>query len=327
MYHFKRPREDEDAEMDMSPSSSKRIRTLPSASATLPFRDSPTSQHSTAFSSTRLIPKPPALTPAESSDEDSEIEFHSPEYPPKANIPTFFSTDADMDYDMGDAQPFGSPMFSPKTPGHALLGSSGLPSPGYTQLLTVASPHNLSANANARIPTPIYGHFSNLQRTTIANANSPTAANPPPAGVVRTTNEQHDAFLRRRRLPSPICEDAPVESPTTLTMLQDLDMSASPASAAFPSHTADFPVHTDEIPQSKPSPDFSTPFSPTFGRRKSSGADSGDSNRSSVSSGRRRSDAVSGGERQKFVFSMGFRADCEKCREHVPGHYSHVLKV
>ena len=45
---------------------------------------------------------------------------------------------------------------------------------------------------------------------------------------------------------------------------------------------------------------------------------------------RRRSDAISGGgggETGKVVFSMGYRADCEKCRERVPGHYSHVLKA
>ena len=29
----------------------------------------------------------------------------------------------------------------------------------------------------------------------------------------------------------------------------------------------------------------------------------------------------------KVSFSMGYRADCEKCRTRVPGHYSHVIKV
>jgi hypothetical protein len=44
-------------------------------------------------------------------------------------------------------------------------------------------------------------------------------------------------------------------------------------------------------------------------------------------SGRRRSDAVSGEGSRKVAFSMGFRADCDKCRERVPGHYNHVLKA
>ncbi|KAI9866928.1 MAG: hypothetical protein M1813_000325 [Trichoglossum hirsutum] len=29
----------------------------------------------------------------------------------------------------------------------------------------------------------------------------------------------------------------------------------------------------------------------------------------------------------KMVFSMGYRADCEKCRDMVPGHYSHFVKT
>jgi hypothetical protein len=29
----------------------------------------------------------------------------------------------------------------------------------------------------------------------------------------------------------------------------------------------------------------------------------------------------------KVILSMGFRADCDKCRSRVPGHYSHILRV
>ncbi|KAI9375433.1 hypothetical protein BJX61DRAFT_539859 [Aspergillus egyptiacus] len=29
---------------------------------------------------------------------------------------------------------------------------------------------------------------------------------------------------------------------------------------------------------------------------------------------------------RKLGFSMGYRADCEKCRRRVPGHYSHIIK-
>jgi hypothetical protein len=29
----------------------------------------------------------------------------------------------------------------------------------------------------------------------------------------------------------------------------------------------------------------------------------------------------------KVVFSMGYRADCEKCRNMVPGHYSHFVRI
>ncbi|KAE8349247.1 hypothetical protein BDV28DRAFT_152067 [Aspergillus coremiiformis] len=31
--------------------------------------------------------------------------------------------------------------------------------------------------------------------------------------------------------------------------------------------------------------------------------------------------------KKKITFSMGFRADCEKCRCKVPGHYSHIIRT
>ena len=30
--------------------------------------------------------------------------------------------------------------------------------------------------------------------------------------------------------------------------------------------------------------------------------------------------------KKKIAFSMGYRADCEKCRRKVPGHYSHIIR-
>lgn len=31
-------------------------------------------------------------------------------------------------------------------------------------------------------------------------------------------------------------------------------------------------------------------------------------------------------KREKISFSMGYRADCEKCQMKVPGHYSHIVR-
>ena len=98
-----------------------------------------------------------------------------------------------------------------------------------------------------------------------------------------------------------------MSSPTTITkgMFKDLDVSAPPLTATFPEN------------------DMMTPESPEFGSRKGSTGSGGSQG------SRRRSDAISWGVEggSKVVFSMGFRADCEKCRERVPGHYSHVLRV
>ena len=32
-------------------------------------------------------------------------------------------------------------------------------------------------------------------------------------------------------------------------------------------------------------------------------------------------------KRSKPMFSMGFRADCEMCRDRVPGHYNHIFRA
>lgn len=29
---------------------------------------------------------------------------------------------------------------------------------------------------------------------------------------------------------------------------------------------------------------------------------------------------------RKVTFCMGFRADCEKCQQKIPGHYSHIIR-
>ena len=111
-----------------------------------------------------------------------------------------------------------------------------------------------------------------------------------------------ESFLRRRALPSPISEDENMESPTVITnsMLSNLKMISGPSSEGF-------------SPQ-----DILTPDTPST-RNWINVMDLGQKNR-------RRSDAISG-ESGKVMFSMGFRADCEKCRERVPGHYSHVIRT
>jgi hypothetical protein len=46
---------------------------------------------------------------------------------------------------------------------------------------------------------------------------------------------------------------------------------------------------------------------------------------------RRRSNAIVDGMQNapkgKVSIAMGFRADCEKCKARVPGHWSHVVRV
>lgn len=248
---------------------------------------------------------------------------------------------------MDDAQPLTSPLCSPKTiPNTMFRGRSGnglVSSPAFPRLLSIsASP----AATTARIPTPIYGHFSSqLPRSAAASQihspNTAATVTSPLAGVARLSSEPHNALLqRRRRLPLPISEsaglealqargiDTILESPrgadsslspsTTISMLEELNMKTGSPACANPAR-----VHT---PSMLATP--LTPHTPTMGLGSADACASASRDGSSHSpSGRRRSDAVSGGESRRFVFSMGFRADCDKCKERVPGHYSHVLRV
>ncbi len=101
---------------------------------------------------------------------------------------------------------------------------------------------------------------------------------------------------RRRRLPSPISEDddSVLQSPTTVTGTM-------------------------------------------FGRMDVGGAGNEEGNRDTVQglkAGESKAKGVTWKKEEargsgfgKTTFSMGYRADCEKCRMKVPGHYSHVLRA
>ena len=163
--------------------------------------------------------------------------------------------------------------------------------------------------SNTRIPTPIYGHFNISVQDTVMDT--------PGMGSITETSEvfgaefgsQNDLFIRRRRLPSPISEDENMDSPMTTTgsMLRNLDMGA---------------VSTNQYLQSA----MTTPITPPEENAFSGSAWRG--SRRGALDGRVKgfSNEASGPE-GKVIFTMGFRADCEKCRSRVPGHYSHVLRV
>ena len=313
---------------------------------TLPFRSSPTSVHTSLFStrSRNVFNRPPTLTPADSSDDESDIELISPKH--CSTLPSSLhleGNDTDMDTDMMDSQSFASPVWSPKRP--PIFASPAHPR------IYASTPSARSAHTQTpRLPTPIYGHFaaaalntpSSLSSNPSLGHYSPAIPTPPSAqqqqipivprcSTIRSSllDQQQDAFLRRRRLPSPISEDENMDSPTTMTksMLQNLDMSATPSTATFPLEHSRYQHYEDQTRQQHQA-DLMTPKTPGFAAGKGWGGFAIPQGPAVENRNRRRSDAISsGGEnRAKIVFSMGFRADCEKCRERVPGHYSHVLK-
>ncbi|KAL5118089.1 hypothetical protein ACEQ8H_004078 [Pleosporales sp. CAS-2024a] len=154
-------------------------------------------------------------------------------------------------------------------------------------------------NANGRVPTPIHptfkrGGMSGLGFPTTGSAgglstNSGVGITAMQAPTSRKSNRQESEQDRSRRMPSPISEDEDIpDTPTEFTQSQLSRLSFSQPSVA------------DEMDMEIPPPALALPPTPR---------------------GRKRSGALTGMGR----FSMGYRDDCEKCRQRVPGHYSHFL--
>lgn len=158
-------------------------------------------------------------------------------------------------------------------------------------------------NNTGRIPTPIYPNFHTGAMSGLGYPSSGLAGgmsmgngflgvpshNPPPImqPPPRKQGSQGDQE-RSRRMPSPISEDEDI--PDTPTALTQSRLSRLSVSHVNPSDRMDAEMAPATVPPT-----------PTRGRK--------------------RSGAFTGMGR----FSMGYREDCEKCRQRVPGHYSHFL--
>ncbi|KAL8772229.1 MAG: hypothetical protein Q9194_004657 [Teloschistes cf. exilis] len=261
--------EDEDIQWETRSLNHKRIRPLP-------FRTSPNAQHINTFSQSIRAPPPllltPALTPVETSEDEAEAKnpFRSPVRPKSKQLTMSSSIhieelmDMDVDMDTDCSQPTLSPH-----PRQSV--ESTQPSPcTITPKSFFYNPQEV--NSGGRIPTPIYGHFNPVDR----RIEDESENNDP-----KTQQEiAHDIFLRRRRLPTPISEDEPMDDPDGMgDMLGRLDMGTKAAPTV--------------------------PF---------------------------RTNRMWGGEaatpsKGKLTLSMGYRADCEKCKLKVPGHYSHFISA
>jgi hypothetical protein len=201
--------------------------------------------------------------------------------------------DEDMDMDEDDADVRSQP---PESPALSTFGSL------FMRPAMLKSSLFGSDTANTgRIPTPIHPTF---RRGGLSGLSYPMSGS---AGGLNTSDGADGALASRmqappvwntrqdadndraRRMPSPISEDEDIPStPTALTQTQLSRLSFSHASAA------------DQMDTETSGPSLALPPTPR---------------------GRKRSGALTGMGR----FSMGYRDDCEKCRQRVPGHYSHFL--
>jgi hypothetical protein len=227
-----------------------------------------------------------AMTPAQSDYEEANC--RRPAY--GGHVPRSQSSDFDMDMEDDDfdvrSQPSDSPFGSSNFMRPAMLNAS---------LFGADQP-----NANGRVPTPIHptfkrGGMNGLGFPTSGSAGGLNASNgglnvpSMQAPTSRKASRQDLDDDRSRRMPSPISEDEDIpDTPTALTQSQLSRLSFSQVSPA------------DQMDMEAPPTSLALPPTPR---------------------GRKRSGALTGMGR----FSMGYREDCEKCRQRVPGHYSHFL--
>ncbi|KAI9715144.1 MAG: hypothetical protein M1812_006123 [Candelaria pacifica] len=263
---------------------------------TLPFRTSPSSKHSHLFSdaSRWTIPNPPTITPAD-SDNDEPVAAYPSSSPPVRNRFSSEPSSIDVSSSQGSNSLEDQDMTdsSPRqtwTSSTTILSGQRLTPPEPTHL----SPHATNPASGGRIPTPVYGHFYLAPLPAGGSDVSMDSDADDLISVANSSPQQRwdmENKRRRRRLPSPISEDDDtLQSPTTITgsMLGRMDVGG------------DYEGDGDT--------------------RTSKGIDRKEN-------GLWKKEGAGGSGFGKTTFSMGYRADCEKCRMKVPGHYSHVLRV
>ena len=213
--------------------------------------------------------------------------------------------------------------FAAQVRGSSWTGAAGSTSQGGPQGMTAQDLNRPAFSNNSVADASMIGHES-VPRS----LDGPAAA----AQVMADWN-----MVQNRRLPSPISEsggeDSSIESPQMI-----LD---STSSAQMPSHHLDRLTHQHPLLSTLPVRSSSAmelgqgeEVSPSPPRESTPGSVDGsmdvESTSPSPKKGHTRSrhtlnswTALQPG--MKRSFSIGYRADCEKCRMKVPGHFNHII--
>jgi hypothetical protein len=212
----------------------------------------------------------------------------SPDLPWGGPVRASQENDYDMDMDEDDFDITSQPAQSPNT-------SNLFARPA---MLNASLFGTDPAHANGRIPTPMHSTFKRGGMNGLgyptsgsaggfgATSNSGFSVPTLQAPTSRKTNKQEPKDDRSRRMPSPISEDEDIpDTPTAITESRLSRLSVSQA---------------DQMDMEMSPTALAPPPTPRT---------------------RKRSGALTGQGR----YIMGFRADCEKCQQRVPGHYAHFV--
>lgn len=250
---------------------------------------------------------------------------HAPEM-----VDGYHTHDVDMDMDMD-----GADHMQAQNPHHLEAGSS---QPDPVQPGSIAS----------RMPTPIHCSFAAQVRGNnwggaAGNVLQHSGFGPPPDRSIPRSLD-HNAItdwnlMRDRRLPSPISESGGEELGSPRMVLDTQIRQGMPPRAAS---AMDFsPARTPSAfnTLSELTDEFTSLASSDSCHTTSSNSDGGITNGNAMDiehatpspkKGHTRSRHTLNSWTQnvpgmKKTFSIGYRADCEKCRQKVPGHFNHII--
>lgn len=164
--------------------------------------------------------------------------------------------------------------------------------------------HHLHSTQPSPIPHGMVSHSLNLCTTPSALSTSAYFPPQPVASQPLDTNMMDVSFHKETQHSS-----RPVRPPSPVSDDDDAEMANGPKTP------------TDEMDMS-----YSQQTSPVYGFRPST-PPMGQYSRQTVEDLMRQAAKITPTQRKKPALVMGYRADCEKCRCHVAGHYSHIVRA
>jgi hypothetical protein len=274
----------------------------------LPLRTSPNQPHHKRWTGPLNYPIHNSVTPTNSDSDSEDARSHQPATMPMPPM------DVDQDADMAVDN---------------FCSTDSLP-------LNSLPPDLMPPTAAGRMPTPIHCSFAAQVRgnnwgaappvnggagaTMACDGDAATSAHLYPQqdpSVPRSLNGNVEwSMVQTRRLPSPISENGGEDAPTSPGMV--LDNGSPVIMHAMPLHPnirmSPQPSDTDAamMDQDDGSPS-SAPATPSPRGKYGHSRSKHTLNNWTIQPGMKKS------------FSIGYRADCEKCRLKIPGHFNHII--
>ncbi|KAI8628519.1 hypothetical protein F5Y19DRAFT_476500 [Xylariaceae sp. FL1651] len=314
----KRGREDEEVELDGSTNGplgftehrNKRLQSLP-------LRTSPTQKR---WSGPLNFPSN-TITPSNSDSDPEDVQTHQQSMPPMD-----VDQDANMVVDGNLSSEFLQP--GPSQPDHMAPSITGrMPTPIHCSFAA-----QVRGNSWGAMPTVEEGGNAAILHDSVALAQSQPFPQQDPSVPRSLDGTTEWSMVQNRRLPSPISENGGEDTPLSPGMVLD---NCSPVMAQLQRpylphlpHSTNphaMPIHPN-IRMSPQPADTDAAMMDTDGGSPSS-APATPSPRSKYGHSRSKH-TLNNWTLQpgmKKSFSIGYRADCEKCRLKIPGHFNHII--